>query len=122
MHLLFLDFSFNTVQSHILAKKLLSNFILSPGIVGWILDFLVDRSQCVRVNGTVSDMLCSSTGWPRGCVLSSFLYILCTDDSRSSHPGRHILKFADDSVTVSLLQGSDSAPGPVVDDFVCSVV
>ncbi len=59
-------------------------------------------------------MLFSSSGSPQGCVLSPVLYILYTDDCRSSHPGRHILKFA---VIVSLLQREDTAPGPVVDDF-----
>lgn len=62
-HLLFLDFSsaFNTIQPHILANKLLSYFKLCPGIVGWILDFVVDWSQFVRVNGFVSDVLFPST-------------------------------------------------------------
>ena len=93
-------------------------FNLCPGLVGWILDFLVGRSQLVRVNGSMSDLLFSSTGSPQGCVLSPILYILYTNDCRSSHPGRHILKFADDTVIVSLLRGEDTAPGPVVDDFI----
>ncbi len=119
-HLLFLDFTsaFNTIQPHILASKLLSYFNLCPSIVGWIVDFLTDRSQRVRVNSALSDVLFSSTGSPQGCVLSPILYILYTDDCRSSHPDRHVLTFADDTVIVSLLQGEDTAPGPVVDDFI----
>lgn len=38
---LFVDFSptFNTIQHHILEKKLLSNFNLGAGLVKWVLDF-----------------------------------------------------------------------------------
>ena len=83
-----------------LAIKLLSYLNLCPGIVGRSLDFLVDRSQCVRVNGSVSDMLFSSTGSPQGCVLSPILYSLYTDDCRGPQPGRLILKLSDDMVIV----------------------
>ena len=101
---LFVDFSsaFNTIQPHILVDKLLRNFNLDFSLVGWIWDFLTDRTQRVRVNGVYSEKLLSSTGSPQGCVLSPLLYILYTDDCRSQHTNRHILKFADDSAIVSL--------------------
>ena len=118
--LLFIDFSsaFNTIQPHILADKLISLFELDPNIVGWIVDFLTNRSQCVRVNGVLSKQLLSSTGSPQGCCLSPLLYIMYTNDCRSYHDNRTILKFADDSVIVSLLRGQEAGHGPVVDDFV----
>jgi len=76
--ILFVDFSsaFNTIQPHILVDKLLKNFDLDFNIVGWILDFLTDRTQKVRVNGCLSEEMSSSTGSPQGCVLSPLLYIL----------------------------------------------
>ena len=86
--------------------------------MGWVLDFLTDRSQCVRVNGVLSSKMFSSTGSPQGCVLSSLLFILYTNACRSMHANRHILKFADDSVIVSLLDSSETEHGPVVDDFI----
>lgn len=54
--LLIIDFSsaFNTIQPHLLVDKLLNQFKLDFNLVGWILDFLTDRSQCVRVNGCFS--------------------------------------------------------------------
>ena len=72
--LLFVDFSsaFNTIQPHVLVEKLINSFSLDPCLVGWILDFLTNRSQCVRVNNTLSSLLSSSTGSPQGCVLSDF--------------------------------------------------
>ena len=118
--ILFVDFSsaFNTIQPHLLAQKLLARFNIDPKVVGWILDFLTNRSQQVRVNGTLSDVCTSSLGSPQGCVLSPLLYILYTDDCQSQYDDIHIIKFADDSAIVSLLQDHESAHGPVVDHFV----
>lgn len=118
--LLFIDFSsaFNTIQPYLLAENLISLFKLDFNIVGWIVDFLTDRSQCVKVNGVYSKQLYSSTGSPQGCCLSPLLYIMYTNDCQSTHENRHIMKFADDSVIVSLLQGQEQGHGPVVDDFV----
>lgn len=50
--LLFIDFSsaFNTIQPHILIDKLIKEFGLDFYLVGWILDFLVQRTQRVKVN------------------------------------------------------------------------
>jgi len=85
--LLFVDFSsaFNTIQPHILAKRLIQHFDLSENLVGWILDFLINRTQRVRVNGTLSDLLCTSTGSPQGCVLSPLFYILYTNMCQSMY-------------------------------------
>lgn len=70
------------------------------------------------MNRHVSDVLTSSTGSPQGCVLSPLLYILHTNDCRSQYDDRFILKFADDSVIISLLHNSKSNHGPVVDEFI----
>lgn len=115
--LLFVDFSsaFNTIQPHLLVDRLLNNFAVDSSLAGWILDFLSNRSQ--RVNGCMSGVMSSSTGSPQGCVLSPLLYILYTDDCRSQFLYRHILKFADDTVIVSLLHDNESNHGPVIDYF-----
>ena len=118
--LLFIDFAsaFNTIQPHILARRLLEYFKLNHNLVGWLLDFLTNRTQRVKVNGSFSDVLSLSTGSPQGCVLSPLLYILYTNMCQSSHENRIFIKFADDTVIVSLLQGDESGHGPVVEDFV----
>lgn len=58
VRLLFVDFSsaFNCIQPHVLASKLLNCFNIDPGLVSWLMDFLTNRSQRVRVNGTLSDV------------------------------------------------------------------
>ena len=120
--LLFIDFSsaFNTIQPHVLVEKLINNFGLDLCLVGWILDFLTNRTQCVRVNGRLSSLLPSSTGSPQGCVLSAFLYILYTNDCRSQHENRFIIKYADDSVILSLLGNEEEGHGQVMEDFLSS--
>ena len=80
--LLFIDFSsaFNTIQPHVLVEKLINNFGLDLCLVGWILDFLTNRTQCVRVNGRLSSLLPSSTGSHRAVFFLLFyiFYILMT--------------------------------------------
>ncbi len=39
-----------------------------------------------------------------------------TNDCRTSYEDRHINKYADDAVIVSLLQEQDQGHGPVVED------
>ena len=117
--LLFIDFSsaFNTIQPHVLVEKLSGSFGVDPCLVGWIFDFLTNRSQRVRVNGILYNFLSSSTGSPQGCVLSAFLYILYTNDCVSRFQNRSIIKYADDSVIVSLLNNDENSHGQVLDDF-----
>ena len=79
--LLFLDFSsaFNTIQPHLLVDKLIHFFNLDLNLVGWILDFLTVRSQCVRVNGSFSNQLRVTPYWVSSGLLSlSFTFIFCT--------------------------------------------
>lgn len=55
-----LSTAFNTIQPHILNRRLLKHFDLSNNLVGWILDFLTKRTQRVRVYGILSDQVCSN--------------------------------------------------------------
>ncbi|KAG1960366.1 hypothetical protein F2P79_006258 [Pimephales promelas] len=117
--LLFEDFSsaFNTMQPYILAEKLITRFHLNHQLILWILDFLTKRSQRVLVNHTLSDNLFTSTGSPQGCVLSPLFFIFYTDDCRSVQPNGHCVKFADDTVLLSLLSSNVQHHGPALQDF-----
>ena len=63
---LYLDMSsaFNTLQPHLLFKKLISEFKLESELALWVLDFLVGRPQQVRMNNTISSVKVVSTGSP----------------------------------------------------------
>ncbi|KAF7655799.1 hypothetical protein LDENG_00050610, partial [Lucifuga dentata] len=52
-----------------------------------------------------------------GCVLSPLLFSLYTNDCQSHYEGWYVIKFADDSVIVSLLGTSNNSHSPVVAMF-----
>ena len=78
VRIMFFDFSsaFNTIQPHLLVQKLLNHNI--PGsILAWILNYLTDRSQYVRITSkrTLSHCLQSNTGASSGySSCSIFIY------------------------------------------------
>jgi len=101
VRVLFADLSsaFNTIKPHILARKLLA-LNVSREIVLWVLNFLTDRRQYVSVGDVSSSLISTSCGSPQGCVLSAVLFILYTNDCRSSTEGISLIKFSDDSSIV----------------------
>jgi hypothetical protein len=107
--LLFVDYSsaFNTIVPQKLYNKLLLQFDLSPSISFWLLDFLLQRPQSVKIHNHLSKTLILNTGAPQGCVLSPFLYCLFTNDCSSSHPSVQLVKFADDTTAEGLISNGD---------------
>ncbi len=77
----FLDFSsaFNTIIPQTLVHKL-EALGLSPALCNWVLDFLTNRRQTVRIHSITSSPIILNTGSPQGCVLSPLLYSLLTYD------------------------------------------
>ncbi|KAK0131026.1 RNA-directed DNA polymerase from mobile element jockey [Merluccius polli] len=106
--LLFVDFNsaFNTILPNKLHNKL-HGLGLSTTLCNWILDFLTNRTQYVRVGKHTSSTLTINTGAPQGCVLSPLLYTLFTYDCSSSSPSTHVIKCADDTTMLSLITGND---------------
>ncbi|KAI5619464.1 gastrula zinc finger protein XlCGF28.1-like [Silurus asotus] len=108
--ILFVDFSsaFNTIIPGILHSKLL-NLTIPPAICQWITIFLTGRKQQVRLGGVTSGIRTVSTGAPQGCVLSPLLFSLYTNDCISSDPAVKLLKFADDTTLIGLIQDGDES-------------
>lgn len=52
--------------------------------------------ESTMANGSLPNILFSSTRSPQGCVLSPLLFVLFTNECQSQHPGGHIIKFADE--------------------------
>ena len=109
--ILFLDFSsaFNTIIPQKLYDKLLNTLQVDTSMCNWILDFLLDRSQVVRVGDLVSDMITLNTGAPQGCVLSPLLFTLFTNDCRSSEDSVIVVKFSDDTTVSGLKSNNDES-------------
>ncbi|KAJ8353266.1 hypothetical protein SKAU_G00208330 [Synaphobranchus kaupii] len=108
VRLLFIDYSsaFNTIVPTRLAGKLIELGLNTP-LCAWILDFLTDRPQVVRVGRHTSNPLTLNTGSPQGCVLSPLLYSLYTHDCVARFSSNTIIKFADDTVVVGLISNND---------------
>ncbi len=95
VRLLFIDYiHFNTIVPTKLAVKL-SDLGLNTSLCDWIQDFLTARPQVVKVG--------------QGCVLSPLLYSLYTHDCVSSHSSTSIIKFADDTLVMGLINNNDEA-------------
>ena len=110
VRILFIDFSsaFNTIQPHIMVEKLLS-LSVNKNLIAWILDFLTNRTQYVKLNETISNLCKLNTGAPQGCVISPTLYTLYTNDYSVKHSDTSLIKFADDCAFQGLFtNGLDS--------------
>ena len=90
--------AFDLVELHILVAKLL-NLGVKPSVVNWIIDFLRDRQQKVKVNGVFSDWLDVPAGVPQGTRLAPWLFLAMINDLCLLE-GFLMWKFADDA-TVS---------------------
>ena len=108
--MLFVDFSsaFNTIIPGILVEKL-TRLGFPASTCAWILDFLTNRPQTVRIGPYCSSTITLSTGSPQGCVLSPLLYSLYTHDCIPIHSSNSIIKFADDTTVVGLISGGDES-------------
>ena len=116
VRIMFFDFSsaFNTIQPHILVKKLI-NMNISPNISLWILEYLTNRPQYVKIKCPVSDTskntqvvyisdtVFTNTGCPQGTVLSPYLFSLYTSDSRINSDMCSLIKYADDTALTGLI-------------------
>ncbi len=108
--ILFVDFSsaFNTIIPDTLQKKL-TQLSVPTSICQWITSFLTDRQQLVRLGKFSSNTCTISTGAPQGCVLSPLLFSLYTNDCTSKDPSVKLLKFADDTTLIGLIQDGDES-------------
>ena len=108
VRMLYVDYSsaFITIIPDIFITKLLELQIPLP-TCNWIRNFLSSCPQSVRLGPHYSTALTLSTGSPQGCVLSPLLYALYTCDCSPGHPTSRIIKYADDTAVVGLIQGED---------------
>ncbi len=110
VRILFVDFSsaFNTIILDTLQNKL-TQLSVPTSVCQWINSFLTDRQQLVRLGKFSSSTRTTSTGAPQGCVLSTLLFSLYMNDCTSKDPSVKLLKFADDTTLIGLIQDGDES-------------
>ncbi|KAI2642469.1 putative RNA-directed DNA polymerase from transposon BS [Labeo rohita] len=111
VRILFVDFTsaFNTIIPTLLQTKL-NQLSVPSSICQWITSFLTDRQQLVRMGTLTSSSRTTNTGALQGCVLFPLLFSLYTNDCTSKDPSVKLLKFADDTTLIGLIQdGEESA-------------
>uniref|UniRef100_A0A8C6KS07 Reverse transcriptase domain-containing protein n=1 Tax=Nothobranchius furzeri TaxID=105023 RepID=A0A8C6KS07_NOTFU len=108
VRMLFVDYSsaFNTIVPSKLDRKL-QDLGLSSSLCSWILNFLSDRRQVVRLGSTTSSPVTLNTGAPQGCAQSPVLYSLYTHDCTATRNSNIIVKFADNTTVVGLITNGD---------------
>ena len=72
----------------------------------WVLDFVLGRSQVVKVSNMFPNPPTVKAGAPHGCVLSVLLGTLFTNDCISSHDSVLIFKFSDDIIIACIIRNS----------------
>ncbi len=108
VRMLFVDYSsaFNTIVPATLVAKL-QTLGLNRSLCSWILDFLTGRSQVVRMGNNTSSPLTLNTGALQGCILSPLLYSLYTHDCTATNSSNVIVKFANDTTVIGLINEND---------------
>lgn len=107
--MLFIDFSsaFNTVIPQHTVNKL-GAIGISTQLCNWLLDFLTNRPQTVRVSKNSPETTIMNTRVPQGCVLSPLLFTP-THDCCARRNLNHIIKFTDDTMVVALISDDDDS-------------
>ena len=68
------------LANHNLILRKLELYGFEPSTVNWMKSYLDDRSQCVYIDGELSDTLTVGVGVPQGSVLGGLLYVLLVGD------------------------------------------
>ena len=79
MVLLDMSKAFDNINHDILFLKL-QHLGISKYVLPWFTSYLTNRHQVVRINSTLSSLLCLSSGVPQGSILGSLLFSIYTND------------------------------------------
>ena len=114
----YLDFAkaFDKVDYNILMWKLKSIGVCGK-VLEWIGDFLVGRTQSIKVSGQLSSRGSVNSGVPQGSSLGPLLFLIMISDINRNVENVDISSFADDTRIVSSI-GSNSDCCNMQDDLI----
>ncbi len=96
--------AFNTIIPTLL-QTTLTQLSVPSSICQWITSFLTaSETGEIHVKQPLHQHWC-----PQGCVLSPLLFSLYTNDCTSKDPSVKLLKFADDTTLIGLIQDGDES-------------
>ena len=103
LRLCFLDFSnaFDRIGYNVLIEKLL-DLGVRTSLIPWIISFLSNRRQRVKLDGAISDWLPITAGVPQGTKLGPILFLVMINNLNIPDPESCTWKYVDD---VSLSEG-----------------
>ena len=103
----FIDFkkAFDLVDHTTVIKKAISMGVRGC-LIPWLADFLTDRRQAVRYQGSTSDFLPITCGVPQGTKIGPLLFLILINDALLDTPQR--MKYVDDCTITSSI--STTAP------------
>ena len=87
--------AFDSVPHDILCSKF-KGLPINPYIINWIVNFLNDHHQRVKVDGIQTDYVKINRGIPQGTVLGPVLFSIMIDDIKPANLQNKLVKFADD--------------------------
>ena len=98
----FLDIEkcFDTIHHGILLQKL-EYYGIQGYALQWFKQYLTDRTQCVRLGNSLSDIKPISIGVPQGSVLGPILFLLYVNDLPQHIKNEQCNMFADDTIIYS---------------------
>jgi len=102
INVIYTDFAkaFDKVPHKRLFHKLKA-YNINENLVQWIIEFLTNRQQKVKVNGTLSEWLKVLSGIPQGTVLGPLLFLIYINDLCDNFS--KLFLFADDAKIYSYI-------------------
>ena len=116
--LLFVDISkaFDSINHQILLGKL-EHIRLSESYLKWFKSYLVDRRQCVCINGELSETRQTDLGVTQGSILGPLLFNVYVNSLPTCVKKCRMILYADDAVLIYATSTPDSLQDAFVLDF-----